>query len=1385
MPRDPDLFDFFVSYARKDNFGGWISGFVEELLAEHWKFSGGRALVPFFDTQDIGSFDDWRLRIYDSLTRSRLFLAFISPNYFVSEWCCREWRAWIDTEIAKHILSSGAAPVYIVEGPGLDNEKHGEDEVAGTVAELCGIPPTGAPLLAGTTQVIRQLRRRQLRYVTHFFREGLSALRREDLRCVLQRLARDLEGGIEHLRRAAASESTLPPYNKRFSGRIEELLALRERLKDDWAGVISGVHGLGGIGKTELALTYAHAFAGAYPGGRFLVPCEGKTDLRDAVLYLGDLFRDRIRDEDRKTGASYFAAITVSLRERLDRLGHILIVLDNVTDPTLLKPQWTDALTALGPTLHLLATTRIDPGVGRVTRHADWVTLGELPEEASLELLEKHRPFANEIEREAARKIAKRLGGFTLAVELVAAWLAKHPEVTCAAFLERLGLEDLEALETLAEDRSLTLRRHDHERRLDAVLEPVLAVLGLAERHAMEYASLLPPDQVPLPWLRELVARGFPEVSVRPRPGYPDLWEEICANLHRLGLVHDAKSVFGKARVVRAHRLVQDLVRRALERDDLKMREMKRELAAFVVRRAEMFSVGWADPEGRWEADALTAYFHQAVDDGSAQALEIGAMTGAALDRLGRRIEALEVLDRCVAAFDEIQPESEIRAACLQTRSVVEMNLDRLIEAERDVREAIKLLQAAGSGTRGLMDCYSTLSGVLRGLGKTIEGRDTILRAISLHESMRLPENISLSMLLSNLANFNLDLCQPDEARRLLERTVAIQRREGGAAFPNLAISLCNLARSEHDLRLLPEARQHAQEALALAKQVHPGEQHPEIASILTQLAAIERDEGYLDQAEHLFREALGIRRAAFPGDHSDMVESLTLLSTVLNQEDQLDEARARSLEALDIQLRLFPGGHPHTGGIYHNLGLIELTSGNDSKARELFDRAIEARRASGMADHWETASSLLHRGKAELELGLHLEAHDSFQQCVKLREKIFGERAAELAHPLAFVARALCHLGRRKEAAHAAERSNDLLATRGQSIPDREELRLVLAMVEAEIGDPRRALELAKTAADEIQSQQRKLDARDAFVLNELAAIMRAAGAPDLALDTFERALEIRSALGQDALSLAVGHHNLAAVQGDLGKHRDALRNIREAIRLREGRMRADHPDMGLAYEILGLALEGVGELEEAREKMQKAVQVLERSTNPKAPVIAETLSYLGRVHMKLGDLERAREAHEESLRRLREMDRPPANSLAFTLNELCIVLCRLGKPHERGAMLEEAVRLRVESGQCQPRDLAVNHHNLGVVQYEEGDLKAARQSWLRSLDIKRTLVAGAPLELAGTLRQLGYVERDLGIKGARGRLEEALRIFESVHGVDHPDTVAVRRILRSFPDD
>ena len=165
-------------------------------------------------------------------------------------------------------------------------------------------------------------------------------------------------------------------------------------------------------------------------------------------------------------------------------------------------------------------TTRLGPPPG-----AKWLTLGELSEAEALELLEKHRPFADEAEEVAGRRLVRWLGGFALAVELVAAWLAAHPSVSCASFLERLGLEDLEALDALAGDQDVELRRHNHERRVHSVLGPALDDLNPVARRGMDYAAMLPPDQVPLPWLRELVARDFPELAEPPRPGYEDPWD--------------------------------------------------------------------------------------------------------------------------------------------------------------------------------------------------------------------------------------------------------------------------------------------------------------------------------------------------------------------------------------------------------------------------------------------------------------------------------------------------------------------------------------------------------------------------------------------------------------------------------------------------------------------------------------------------------------------------------------------------------------------------------------------------------------------------------------------------------------------------------------------
>ena len=217
-----DGFSLFVSYARKDNATHWIEGFLEELSAAHTRFFPDRTLTYFFDKSDIHTFSDWQSRIGHSIAKSKLFLAFISPNYFKSEWCLREWRAWQETEIALHILSAGAAPIFIVPIPGLDRfpSLSPEDVAKRMAAELALDTPHDA-FIADAAGAIKSLHARQAVQVVSFYENGFDALKDAELRAILDKLAKDVGDRVQAVDAAKASPNDVPPYNKRFSGRID------------------------------------------------------------------------------------------------------------------------------------------------------------------------------------------------------------------------------------------------------------------------------------------------------------------------------------------------------------------------------------------------------------------------------------------------------------------------------------------------------------------------------------------------------------------------------------------------------------------------------------------------------------------------------------------------------------------------------------------------------------------------------------------------------------------------------------------------------------------------------------------------------------------------------------------------------------------------------------------------------------------------------------------------------------------------------------------------------------------------------------------------------------------------------------------------------------
>jgi hypothetical protein len=84
-------YDVFISYARRDDAQGWVSGLRDAIYEDFRAFSSEPFRI-FFDQSEIHSRQDWELRLRQGLRSSKVLLVCLSPNYLNSEYCKWEWE---------------------------------------------------------------------------------------------------------------------------------------------------------------------------------------------------------------------------------------------------------------------------------------------------------------------------------------------------------------------------------------------------------------------------------------------------------------------------------------------------------------------------------------------------------------------------------------------------------------------------------------------------------------------------------------------------------------------------------------------------------------------------------------------------------------------------------------------------------------------------------------------------------------------------------------------------------------------------------------------------------------------------------------------------------------------------------------------------------------------------------------------------------------------------------------------------------------------------------------------------------------------------------------------------------------------------------------------
>jgi tetratricopeptide (TPR) repeat protein/transcriptional regulator with XRE-family HTH domain len=340
-----------------------------------------------------------------------------------------------------------------------------------------------------------------------------------------------------------AAPRQLPAGVRHFVGRVKEQQTLRALLDEAAAGngtvVISAVGGTAGVGKTTLAVHWAHQVADRFPDGQLYVNLRG-FDPSGTVMTPREAIRRFLNALDvpaQRIPADLDAQADLYRTLLADR--RMLIVLDNARDADQVRPLLPGAPGCL---IILTSRNQLTPLIA--TEDAYPITLDLLTVDEARDLL-THRlgPHRVAAEPDAATTIIDRSARLPLALAIVAARAATHPRQPLATLAAELTdtstrLDPLTAGDPTTDVRTAFSWSYHALTPNAAELFRLLGLHPGADITASAAASLagIPPDRI-RPLLAELTQANLLTEYVPGRYSFHDLLRTYATDL---AYAHDA-----------------------------------------------------------------------------------------------------------------------------------------------------------------------------------------------------------------------------------------------------------------------------------------------------------------------------------------------------------------------------------------------------------------------------------------------------------------------------------------------------------------------------------------------------------------------------------------------------------------------------------------------------------------------------------------------------------------------------------------------------------------------------------------------------------------------------------------------------------------------------
>ncbi|KAG4434967.1 hypothetical protein IFR05_009548 [Cadophora sp. M221] len=653
--------------------------------------------------------------------------------------------------------------------------------------------------------------------------------------------------------------------NRRFTGRQVQLAEVEEKLL--WGGYTrTAIVGLGGVGKTQLALELTYQIRDKYRNCAVIwIPATNVESLHQAYL-----------DVARQLGIAGCEDMQADVKRLVkdhlskDSTGQWLLVFDNADDLSI----WTSQVGSEPGSERLidylpkskrgcvLFTSR-DRKTAVKLAQQNIIQLTEMGEEIAMQLLQKCLINPGLVNDSLETKsLLQELTYLPLAIVQAAAYINENG-ITFADYLSLLTDQEEEVIELLSEEFE------DYGRYCN--MKNPVATTWLISFEQIRRRDPLAADY--LSFMCCIDPKDIPQSLLPPEPSRK---KEIDA----IGTL-DAYSFVSKRSADKAldlHRLVHLATRNWLQKEQL----LAQWTESVIERLEDVFPNNDHNNRSIWRA-----YLPHA---------------------------------RCVLESRLVHQGQQRRMSLLWKYATCLSADGRWDEAEAAFVEGLEIeKRELGADHPDTLTSMANLASTFRDQGRWEEAEKLQLEVMETSKTKLGADHPSTLTSMANLASTFWNQGRWEEAEKLQLEVMETRKTNLGADHPSTLTSMANLASTFWNQGRWEEAEKLELEVMETSK-TKLGADHPDTLTSMANLASTFRDQGRWEEAEKLELEVMETRKTKLGGDHPDTLTSMNNLAFTWKSQGRVDNAINLMKECVIFSIQRIGINHPNTSAFQTTL---------------------------------------------------------------------------------------------------------------------------------------------------------------------------------------------------------------------------------------------------------------------------------------------------------------------------------------------------------------------------------------------------------------------------------------------------------------------------------